>query len=202
MTLELALLARASCLPAESPCCTCLATLSLILSRDQWKYEEISPPHVKDCCFITDNAYTKKQIVEMESIILKFLKFEMGNPTIKTFPRLKLLFPLQAVHEGLRCLTSPQLFMHLHLYVVPLRHSCSPAPLFSNSLSDIIKKEEDSTDANHEERQRSPSVRTTTGERTAVHHGGDFKPAERKEERKRGGRATTGRGELQKRSAD
>ncbi|KAK8952869.1 Cyclin-A3-1 [Platanthera guangdongensis] len=49
------------------------------------KYEEISPPHVEDFCYITDNTYTKKQVVEMESAILKFLKFEMGNPTIKTF---------------------------------------------------------------------------------------------------------------------
>ncbi|KAI0511359.1 hypothetical protein KFK09_011989 [Dendrobium nobile] len=51
------------------------------------KYEEISPPHVEDFCYITDNTYTKKQVVEMESDILKFLNFEMGNPTIKTFLR-------------------------------------------------------------------------------------------------------------------
>ncbi|KAK8964524.1 Cyclin-A3-1 [Platanthera guangdongensis] len=29
----------------------------------------------------------------MESIILKFLKFETGNPTIKTFPRLFMKYP-------------------------------------------------------------------------------------------------------------
>ncbi|KAG0472388.1 hypothetical protein HPP92_016934 [Vanilla planifolia] len=51
------------------------------------KYEEISPPHIEDFCYITDNTYTKKQLVDMESDILKFLKFEMGNPTIKTFLR-------------------------------------------------------------------------------------------------------------------
>ncbi|KAG0479283.1 hypothetical protein HPP92_010141 [Vanilla planifolia] len=51
------------------------------------KYEEISPPHVEDFCYITDNTYTKKQMVGMETDILKFLKFEMGNPTIKTFLR-------------------------------------------------------------------------------------------------------------------
>ncbi|XP_020587068.1 cyclin-A3-1-like isoform X2 [Phalaenopsis equestris] len=58
------------------------------------KYEEISPPHVEDFCYITDNTYTKRQVVEMESDILKFLNFEMGNPTVKTFLRF-----LKAGHE-------------------------------------------------------------------------------------------------------
>ncbi|CAL9770847.1 unnamed protein product [Musa acuminata subsp. burmannicoides] len=51
------------------------------------KYEEISPPNAEDFCYITDNTYTKQEVVKMESDILKFLKFEMGNPTIKTFVR-------------------------------------------------------------------------------------------------------------------
>ncbi|XP_072956235.1 cyclin-A3-1-like isoform X1 [Typha angustifolia] len=51
------------------------------------KYEEISPPHVEDFCYITDNTYTKQEVVKMESDLLNFLKFEMGNPTIKTFLR-------------------------------------------------------------------------------------------------------------------
>ncbi|ONK60020.1 uncharacterized protein A4U43_C08F13370 [Asparagus officinalis] len=51
------------------------------------KYEEITPPHVEDFCYITDNTYTKQEVVKMESDILKFLNFEMGNPTIKTFLR-------------------------------------------------------------------------------------------------------------------
>ncbi|XP_040385516.1 cyclin-A3-2-like [Oryza brachyantha] len=51
------------------------------------KYEEITPPHVEDFCYITDNTYTRQEVVKMESDILKLLKFEMGNPTIKTFLR-------------------------------------------------------------------------------------------------------------------
>ncbi|KAJ6709733.1 CYCLIN-A3-1-RELATED [Salix koriyanagi] len=51
------------------------------------KYEEINPPHVEDFCYITDNTYTKEEVVKMEADILKSLKFEMGNPTIKTFLR-------------------------------------------------------------------------------------------------------------------
>ncbi|KAL5205621.1 hypothetical protein ABZP36_033830 [Zizania latifolia] len=51
------------------------------------KYEEISPPHVEDFCYITDNTYTRHEVVKMESDILKLLEFEMGSPTIKTFLR-------------------------------------------------------------------------------------------------------------------
>ncbi|KAF8776732.1 hypothetical protein HU200_003467 [Digitaria exilis] len=51
------------------------------------KYEEISPPHAEDFCYITDNTYTKQELLKMEGDILKLLKFELGNPTIKTFLR-------------------------------------------------------------------------------------------------------------------
>ncbi|XP_022768699.1 putative cyclin-A3-1 [Durio zibethinus] len=56
----------------------------LIASR---KYEEINPPNVEDFCYITDNTYTKDEVVKMEADILKSLKFELGNPTVKTFLR-------------------------------------------------------------------------------------------------------------------
>ncbi|XP_073156637.1 G2/mitotic-specific cyclin C13-1-like isoform X2 [Henckelia pumila] len=52
------------------------------------KYEEISPPNIEDFCYITDNTYTKEEVVDMERDILKFLDFELGNPTIKTFLRI------------------------------------------------------------------------------------------------------------------
>ncbi|GAB4852841.1 Cyclin-A3-1 [Ancistrocladus abbreviatus] len=51
------------------------------------KYEEIAPPHVEDFCYITDNTYKKEEVVDMERDVLKFLDFEMGNPTTKTFLR-------------------------------------------------------------------------------------------------------------------
>ncbi|XP_057964483.1 putative cyclin-A3-1 [Malania oleifera] len=51
------------------------------------KYEEISPPHVEDFCYITDNTYTKEEVVTMERDVLKFFNFEMGSPTTKTFLR-------------------------------------------------------------------------------------------------------------------
>ncbi|KAL6622525.1 hypothetical protein ACP70R_032404 [Stipagrostis hirtigluma subsp. patula] len=51
------------------------------------KYEEITAPHVEDFCYITDNTYTRQELVKMETDILKLLNFELGNPTIKTFLR-------------------------------------------------------------------------------------------------------------------
>lgn len=86
------------------------------------KYEEISPPHVEDFCYITDNTYTKEEVifllsgigypifavvllflcflfktlifffffvkvVKMEADLLDSFKFELGNPTVKTFLR-------------------------------------------------------------------------------------------------------------------
>ncbi|KAI3758842.1 hypothetical protein L6452_06414 [Arctium lappa] len=62
------------------------------------KYEEISPPHTEDFCDITDNTYRKQEVVKMEAEILKALKFEMGNPTVKTFLR-KFMRIAQEDHE-------------------------------------------------------------------------------------------------------
>ncbi|XP_059445636.1 cyclin-A3-4-like [Corylus avellana] len=52
------------------------------------KYEEISPPHIEDFCYVTDNTYTMEEVVDMERDVLEFLNFEMGTPTTKTFLRI------------------------------------------------------------------------------------------------------------------
>ncbi|KAB0353290.1 hypothetical protein FD755_024003 [Muntiacus reevesi] len=44
------------------------------------KYEEMFSPNIKDFVYITDNAYTSSQIREMETLVLKELKFELGRP--------------------------------------------------------------------------------------------------------------------------
>ncbi|KAM7279291.1 hypothetical protein ACFE04_006425 [Oxalis oulophora] len=51
------------------------------------KYEEITPPNVEDFTYITDNTYTKQQVVKMEADVLKSLNFQLGDPTTKTFLR-------------------------------------------------------------------------------------------------------------------
>uniref|UniRef100_A0A8C5MKD6 Cyclin B2 n=1 Tax=Leptobrachium leishanense TaxID=445787 RepID=A0A8C5MKD6_9ANUR len=44
------------------------------------KYEEMYSPEIADFVYITDNAYTAAQIREMEMIILRELKFDLGRP--------------------------------------------------------------------------------------------------------------------------
>ncbi|XWS15158.1 hypothetical protein CRYUN_Cryun35bG0070300 [Craigia yunnanensis] len=51
------------------------------------KYEEICAPQVEEFCYITDNTYFKEEVLEMESSVLNYLKFEMTAPTTKCFLR-------------------------------------------------------------------------------------------------------------------
>ncbi|KAL8521954.1 hypothetical protein ACS0TY_012199 [Phlomoides rotata] len=51
------------------------------------KYEEICAPRVEEFCFITDNTYTKDEVVKMESCVLNFLNFQLSVPTPKKFLR-------------------------------------------------------------------------------------------------------------------
>ncbi|CAI5773057.1 cyclin-A1 isoform X1 [Podarcis lilfordi] len=49
------------------------------------KYEEIYPPEVKEFVYITDDTYTKKQLLKMEHLLLKVLAFDLTVPTINQF---------------------------------------------------------------------------------------------------------------------
>lgn len=51
------------------------------------KYEEMYAPEVADFIYITDNAYNKKEILEMEQLILKTLNFSFGRPLCLHFLR-------------------------------------------------------------------------------------------------------------------
>lgn len=49
------------------------------------KYEEIYPPQLKELVYITDKAYNKQEILEMEAEILTTLDFNFTVPTVHTF---------------------------------------------------------------------------------------------------------------------
>ncbi|KAM6979610.1 G2/mitotic-specific cyclin-B2 [Aplochiton taeniatus] len=51
------------------------------------KYEEMYSPEVGDFAYITDNAFTKAQIREMERVILSSLNFNLGRPLALHFLR-------------------------------------------------------------------------------------------------------------------
>jgi G2/mitotic-specific cyclin-B, other len=45
------------------------------------KFEEISGPEVKDCVFLTDNTYTRQELLQTETSILTALDFQLMVPT-------------------------------------------------------------------------------------------------------------------------
>ncbi|XP_034244848.1 G2/mitotic-specific cyclin-A [Thrips palmi] len=49
------------------------------------KYEEIYPPDVGEFVYITDDTYTKRQVLRMEHLILKVLAFDISSPTPLVF---------------------------------------------------------------------------------------------------------------------
>ncbi|XP_026185145.1 cyclin-A1 [Mastacembelus armatus] len=62
-----------------------VGTAALLIAA---KYEEIFPPELNEFAYITDNTYTKKQLVQMEHVVLKLLAFKMAAPTTNQFLRL------------------------------------------------------------------------------------------------------------------
>ncbi|KAJ4832708.1 hypothetical protein Tsubulata_035192 [Turnera subulata] len=51
------------------------------------KYEEICAPRIEEFCFITDNTYSRAEVLEMEARVLKVFGFQLFAPTTKTFLR-------------------------------------------------------------------------------------------------------------------
>jgi hypothetical protein len=49
------------------------------------KYEEVLPPEVRDCVYITDHAYNREEVLAMEKRILARLKFYVTVPTTWNF---------------------------------------------------------------------------------------------------------------------
>ena len=80
------------------------------------KYEEIYPPDLRDFVYVTDKAYTKKQILQMEGQMLKELNFNITfsssylflqrfakllNADQKTYMMARYLIELSLVEYGL-----------------------------------------------------------------------------------------------------
>lgn len=49
------------------------------------KYEEIYPPSLDEFCYITDNTFTKEEILQCERDMLRVLNFELTVPTARVF---------------------------------------------------------------------------------------------------------------------
>ncbi|XP_076973803.1 cyclin-A2-like [Tamandua tetradactyla] len=59
-----------------------VGTAAMLLAS---KFEEIYPPEVAEFVYITDNTYTKKQVLRMEHLVLEVLAFDLAAPTVNQF---------------------------------------------------------------------------------------------------------------------
>jgi hypothetical protein len=66
------------------------------------KYEEIYPPTVKDLVYITDNAYKKEEILQMEQTILIALDFDISQTSpLRFLERMSKVAKADEIHVSL-----------------------------------------------------------------------------------------------------
>jgi len=98
------------------------------------KFEEIYPPDLLDFVSICDQLYSKREIIKMEMIVLRTLKFELGRPLPLHFLRRN----SKAAHADPKIHTMAKYLMELTL----LDHECShwdPSLLAAVSLYVTLK---------------------------------------------------------------
>ena len=93
------------------------------------KYEEIYPPEIKELILMTDNAYNKEEVLQMENEILKAVNFNITFPTSLKFLEIfknKLNLDEKNYH---RCL------YFIEVSLIDYKSSCfSPSLIAANSL--------------------------------------------------------------------
>jgi cyclin B len=100
------------------------------------KFEEIKPPGVGDYVYITDNAYTKKDILDMECQMLASLNFKIVIPTVTHF-----MEPLQRMngcddaHKEFVSYLCELALLEIRMIKYTPSHLVSAAMLLSNELT-------------------------------------------------------------------
>ncbi|XP_060751995.1 cyclin-A1 [Tachysurus vachellii] len=93
-----------------------VGTAAILLAA---KYEEIYPPELNEFVYVTDDTYTKKQLLRMEHLMLKVLSFDMTAPTSHQFL-------MQYILEEAVCVKTANLALYVSelslLEVDPFQH--------------------------------------------------------------------------------
>jgi len=99
------------------------------------KFEEIDPPDVEDLAHMTDGAFTKRELISMESAICNALEFNIAGPTAAHF--------FEIYNRACRCDDTQRDFLQyiLELCLVDIRfshiapsHLVAAATLLSNKI--------------------------------------------------------------------
>lgn len=104
------------------------------------KYEEINPPEMEDYVYITDNAYSRDDVIGMECQMLRVLDFQLTAPTAAHFlePFLEASACDGAQKDFVRYLAELSLLEHRLLDLRPSRIVCS-AIFLSNARAGLAE---------------------------------------------------------------
>lgn len=99
------------------------------------KFEEIHPPEVHDFVYITDNAYTKEQVLHMECRMLDVLGFEIAKPTACHFlDKLQRANGSDGIHAELAQYLTELALIDLPMIRYSPSHLAAAAVMLSNEL--------------------------------------------------------------------
>ncbi|CAL5384853.1 unnamed protein product [Camellia sinensis] len=99
------------------------------------KYEEICAPQVEEFCYVADNTYFKKEVLQMESSVLNYLKFEMSAPTAGCFLTW-FVRAAQGINETMLCYAPSLIAASAIFLTLTLRHCTLYKP---SDLRDCVK---------------------------------------------------------------
>lgn len=108
------------------------------------KHEEIYPPEVRDCVYITDRAYNRQEVLDMEQSILRELGWKISVPTAYPFLHrfLTLLNASARVGHAAQYYLERSLQEHDMLSYRPSEVCCA-AVILAFSNPDILLQDED-----------------------------------------------------------
>merc|ERR1719440_1104243 len=99
------------------------------------KFEEVYPPQIKDFVYVTDKAYSKEDILNMEISILKALNFKICRPTAMHFlERYQNVNGCTDAHRDLAQYLLELTLVEYKMLKYPPSHLAAAAILLSNKL--------------------------------------------------------------------